>query len=68
MENSDGKKPLSALDKNNVTFLTVIDNILEKYKYHPSVSNIRKNSELKCFETTTGVLKLIKRINISEVL
>ena len=45
MENTAGKKPLSVLDKYNVTFSTAINTILEKYKYHPSVLNIKKHSE-----------------------
>ena len=68
VENTIGKKPLSVLDKDNVTFSTLINTILEEYKY-PSVLNIRKHSEqAKCFSffemTTTEVLKLMRRINI----
>ena len=45
MENTAGKKPLSVLDKDNVTFSKAINTILEEYKYHPSVLNIRKYPE-----------------------
>ena len=65
VENTAGKKPLSVLDKDNVTFSTAITTILEEYKYHSSVFNIKKHSrQAKCFSfsevTTTDVLKLIK--------
>ena len=71
VENAAGKKPPSVLDKDNVTFSTAINTILEEYKYHPSVLNIKKHSDqAKCFSfsevTTTDVLKLIKRININK--
>ena len=71
VENTAGKKPVSVLDKDNVTFSTAINTILEEYKYHPSVLNIKKHSDqVKCFSfsevTTTDVLKLIKRININK--
>ena len=69
MENTACKKPLSVLDKDNVTFSKAINTVIEEYKYHPSVLNIRKHSEqAKCFSfsevTTTGVLRLIKCISI----
>ena len=41
VENTAGKKPLSVLDKDNVTFSTIINTILEEYKYHPSLLNIK---------------------------
>ena len=41
VENTAGKKPLSVLDKDNVTFSTAINTILEEYKYNPSVLNIK---------------------------
>ena len=68
VENTIGKKPLSVLDKDNVTFSTLINTILEEYKY-PSVLNIRKHSEqAKCISfsemATTEVLKLMRHINI----
>ena len=34
VENTAGKKPLSVLDKDNVTFSTAISTILKEYKYH----------------------------------
>ena len=73
VENTAGKKPFSVLDKDNVTFSTAINTILEECKYHPSVVVIRKHSEqVKCFSfsevTTTDVLKLIKRININKAM
>ena len=34
VENTAIKKPLSVLDKDNVTFSTAINTILEGYKYH----------------------------------
>ena len=69
VENTACKKPLSVLDKDNVTFSKAINTVIEEYKYHPSVLNIRKHSEqAKCFSfsevTTTGVLRLIKCISI----
>ena len=68
VENTAGKKPLGVLHKKNNTFSTAISTILEKYKYHPSVLNIKKHTEqAKCFSfsevTTTDALKLIKHIN-----
>ena len=42
MENTTGKKPLSFLDKDNVTFSTAINTVGEEYKYHQIVLNIRK--------------------------
>ena len=42
VENTDGKNPLSVLEKYNVTFSTAINTILEEYKYQPSLLNIRK--------------------------
>ena len=42
VENTAGKKSLSVLDKDNATFSTAINAILEEYKYHPSVLNIKK--------------------------
>ena len=45
VENTVGKKPISVLDKDNVTFSTAIDTTLEEYKYHPSVLNIKKHSK-----------------------
>ena len=73
MENTAVKKPLSVLDKDNVTFSIANDTSLEEYNYHPSVLNIRKHSEqAKCFPfsevTTTDMLKLIKRININKTM
>ena len=73
VENTAGKKPLSVLDKDNVTFSKAINTILEEYKCHPSVLNTKKHSEqAKCFSfsevTTTGVFKLIKRININKAM
>ena len=44
VENTAGKKPLSVLDKDNATFSIAINTILEEYKYHPSVLNIKKNT------------------------
>ena len=35
VENTAGKKPLSVLDKDNVTFSAAINAILEECKYHP---------------------------------
>ena len=72
MENTAGKKPLSVLDKYNVTFSTAINTILEKYKYHSSVLNIKKTlNKPNIFSfsevTTTDVLKL-KRININKAM
>ena len=50
VENNTSKKLLSVLDKDNVTFSTAINTILEEYKYHPSVSNIKQHSKpAKCF-------------------
>ena len=34
VENTAGKKPLSVLDKDNVTFSTAISTILKEYRYH----------------------------------
>ena len=34
VENTACKKPLSVLDKDNVTFSTAISTILKEYKYH----------------------------------
>ena len=45
VENNASKKPLSVLDKDNVTFSTVINTILEEYKYHPSALNIKQHSK-----------------------
>ena len=72
VENTAGKKPLiSVPDKDNATFSTTINTILEEYKYHPSVLNIKKHSEqAKYFSisevTTTDALKLIKRVNLNK--
>ena len=68
-----GKKPVSVLDKDNVTFSIAINTIVEEYKYHPSVLNIKKISEqAKYFSfsevSTTDVLKLVKRININKAM
>ena len=65
------KKPLSVQD--NVTFSAAINTILEGYKYHPSVLNIRKHSkQAKRFSfsevTTTDVSKLIQRIRINKAM
>ena len=50
VENTTGRKPLSVLDKDNATFSTAINTILEEYKYHPSVLKIKKPSkQAKCF-------------------
>ena len=73
VENTAGKKPLSVLEKNNVTFSKAINTILEKYKYHPNLLNIIKHSEqTKCCSfpevTTTDVLKLIKCIDINKAM
>ena len=73
VENIAGNKPLSVLDKDNINFSKTIYAILEEYKYHPSVLNIKKHSEqAKYFSfsevTTTDVLKLIKRININKAM
>ena len=54
VENTTGKKPLSVLEKDNVTFSTAINTILEEYKYHPSVMNIKKQSkQAKYFSEVT---------------
>ena len=54
VENITGKKPLSVLEKDNVTFSTAINTILEEYKYHPSVMNIKKQSkQAKYFSEVT---------------
>ena len=63
----------SVFDKDNFTFSIAINTILEEYKYHPSVLNIKKHSkQAKCFSfsevTTTDVLKLIKRIKINKAM
>ena len=59
VENTARKKPLSVFGKDNVTFSTSINAILEEYKYHPSVPNIKKHSKQgKCFsfsEVTTAI-------------
>ena len=73
VENAAGKKPLSVFDKDNVTFLTATNIILEEHKYHTSVLNIKKHSkQTKCFPfskvTTMDVSKLIKCINISKAI
>ena len=73
VENAASKKPLSVLDKDNATFSTAINTILEEYKYHPSVLNIKKHfKQAKCFTfskvTTTDVLKSIKPININKAM
>ena len=53
VENTTGKKPLSVLEK-DVTFSTAINTILEEYKYHPSVMNIKKQSkQAKYFSEVT---------------
>ena len=71
VENTDRKKPLTVFDKDNLTFSITINTILEEYKYHPSILNIKKHSEqVKCFSfsdvTTTDVLKLIKSTSINK--
>ena len=63
----------SVFDKDNFTFSIAIDTILEEFKYHPSVINIKKHpKQAKCFSfseaTTADVLKLIKRININKAM
>ena len=37
VENTGGKKPLSVLDKDNVTFSKAVNTVLEEYIYHLSV-------------------------------
>ena len=71
--NTAGKKAVRVLDKDNVAFSTGINTILEIYKYHSSVLNIKKHSDrAKYFPfsevTTADVLKLMKTINISKAM
>ena len=67
------KKPLNVLDKDNATFSAAINVILEEYKYHPSVLNIKKHfKQAKCFSffvvTTMDVLKSVKPINMNRTM
>ena len=57
VENTDGKNPLSVLEKYNVTFSTAINTILEEYKYQPSLLNIRKYFvQAKCFSLSEVII------------
>ena len=70
---ANNQKPLSVLDKDDATFSTAINIILEEYKYHPSALNFKKHfKQMKYFSfsevTTTDLLKLIKPININKAM
>ena len=66
-------KPVNVFDIDDDNFSAAIDNILEKYKSHPSVLNITIHSgEPNCFSfaeiTADNELKLIKCWNINKVM
>ena len=70
VENTTRKKSVSVVDI-DVNFSTPVDTVLEKYKSHPSVWNIRKHSRQANYfsfaEATTGDV-LLKRLNINKAM